>query len=126
MDIMMERGGSDAVLTSTGPSMIGDAVARWEEQQQTLQHLRNGNSNTLLDNTNTNNDDGGGVHTLPCELFQRLPSGDWDTTLLNILGREVLARAIPMRGCGVYANGKCEITRHRGRASWANVGGTLV
>ena len=125
MDIMMERGGSDAVLTSTGPSMIGDAVDRWEEQQQTLQHLRNGNSNTL-DNTNTNNDDGGGVHTLPCELFQRLPTGDWDTTLLNILGREVLARAIPMRGCGVYANGKCEITRHRGRASWANVGGTLV
>ena len=106
--------------------MIGDAVDRWEEQHQTLQLLRNGNSNTLLDNTNTNNDDGGGVHTLPCELFQRLPSGDWDTTLLNILGREVLARAIPMRGCGVYANGKCEITRHRGRASWANVGGTLV
>ena len=126
MDIMMERGGSDAVLTSTGPSMIGDAVDRWEEQHQTPQRVRNGNSNTLLDNTNTNNDDGGGVHTLPCELFQRLPSGDWDTTLLNILGREVLARAIPMRGCGVYANGKCEITRHRGRASWANVGGTLV
>jgi len=110
VDIMTERRDSEAVLTSTGPSMIGDAVQRWERRRH----------NAVDEHFDY------GVHTLPCELFQRLPSGDWDTTLLNILGREILARAIPMKGCGVYANGKCEITRHRGRASWTNVGGTLV
>ena len=124
IDLMMERRDSDAVLTSTGPSMIGDAVDRWETQQQQLQK---GSIKTVANNDKqvSETGDGDSVHTLPCELFQRLPTGDWDTTLLNILGREVLARAIPMRGCGVYANGKCEITRHRGRASWAK-GGTLV
>ena len=101
VDIITERGGSNKVLSTTGPKMIGDAVERYRSN-------------------NTNRQDGGRgeVHTLPCELFQRLPSGQWDTSLLNILGRDVLARAVPMRGCGRYGDGRCEITRHAGKASW--------
>lgn len=105
IEIMMERQGDEVVLSSTGPKMIGDAVHRFRG--------RYGDGNYGRRN----------VHTLPCELFQRLPSGDWDTTFLNIIGREVLARVIPMRGCGQYGNGICEICRHTGRASWTGDAG---
>ncbi|KAL3778948.1 hypothetical protein HJC23_001249 [Cyclotella cryptica] len=105
IEIMIERGTDRNVLSSTGPKMIGDAVERFRYRYV------NGN--------NEIND----VRTLPCELFQRLPLGEWDTTFLNVLGREVLARAVPMQGCGRYGDGKCEITRHVGKASWTNDAG---
>ena len=105
IEIIMERQGESGVLSSTGPKMIGDAVDRFR------QHYLHGSNDTHY------------VHTLPCELFQRLPLGEWDTTLLNIVGREVLARAIPMQGCGRYGDGRCEITRHNGRASWTRYAG---
>jgi len=105
IEIMMERGAEKNVLSSTGPKMIGDAVERFR-------HRFGHGSNEIND-----------VHTLPCELFQRLPLGEWDTTFLNVLGRELLARAIPMQGCGRYGDGKCEITRHVGKASWTNDAG---
>jgi len=91
--IMIERAGSDFVLSSTGPRMIGNAVERFRRLNQD-------------------------IVTLPCEIFQRLPVGDWETSISQIFAREVLARAIPMRGCGVYGDGKCEVTRHVGKASW--------
>jgi len=115
LELMIERKNLDTVLSSTGPKMIGDAVQRWKK------------NNRLHGNVDDEGDNNyGDVHTLPCELFQRMPYGNWDTSLWNILGREVVSRAIPMRGCGVYGNGRCEITRHKGKASWANAGGTLV
>lgn len=111
LETMIERANYDKVLSSTGPKMIGDAVQRWKK------------------NNRYNDDDNnyyGDVHTLPCELFQRLPYGNWDTSLWNILGREFVSRVMPMRGCGVYGSGRCEITRHKGKASWAKAGGTLI
>jgi mannosyltransferase OCH1-like enzyme len=102
IDIMMERAYEYNVLSTTGPKMIGDAVERFRKRY-------GHESNKIHD-----------VHTLPCELFQRLPLGEWGTTFLNVLGREVLARAVPMQGCGRYGDGRCEITRHAGRASWTN------
>lgn len=105
IEIMMERAGDNVVLSSTGPKMIGDAVDRFQKKY--------GHTNDAIQ----------GVHTLPCELFQRLPSGNWDTTFLNIIGREILARAIPMQGCGRYGDGRCEICRHTGRASWTGEAG---
>ena len=105
IEIMVERKRLNEVLSSTGPKMIGDAVNRFIKS---------------YDRGNVEIQD---VHTLPCELFQRLPVGNWDTTFLNIIAREVLARAIPMKGCGRYGNGICEITRHSGRASWTNDAG---
>ena len=102
VEIMKERKGSNVVLSTTGPKMIGDAVERYRSKDDTKK-----------------------VHTLPCELFQRLPSGEWDTTFLNVLGRDVLARAIPMRGCGRYGDGRCEITRHAGKASWTKDAGLV-
>jgi len=111
VEIMKERKGSNVVLSTTGPKMIGDAV----EHYRSLQQETNGES----DGKDT------AVHTLPCELFQRLPSGEWDTTFLNVLGRDVLARAIPMKGCGRYGDGRCEITRHAGKASWTKDAGLV-
>ena len=108
IEVMSERAHSHNVLSSTGPKMIGDAV------EQFRQHYGHG-SNDDIKVTD--------VHTLPCELFHRLPLGEWDTTFLNIIGREVLARAALMQGCGRYGNGRCEITRHVGRASWTNDAG---
>ena len=105
VEIMKERKGSNIVLSTTGPKMIGDAVERY----------RSKNDKKEVED----------VHTLPCELFQRLPSGEWDTTFLNVLGRDVLARAIPMRGCGRYGDGRCEITRHAGKASWTKDAGLV-
>lgn len=100
--VMVEREGSGNVLSTTGPRMIGDAVQRYRH------YIAYSSSKGR----------GGNIHTLPCELFQRLPMGQWDTTFLNVLGRDVLARAVPMRGCGRYGDGKCEVTRHSGKASW--------
>lgn len=107
IEITMERSGDGIVLSSTGPKMIGDAVARFR--------------NVYVHDNGSLQD----VHTLPCELFQRLPLGDWNTTFMNIIGREVLARAVPMKGCGKYANGRCEITRHTGKASWTKDAGLV-
>ena len=98
MEIMVERGGSDAILSTTGPKMLDDAMKRYK----------------------------GDVHVLPCELFQRLPLGQLDTTFLNVLGREVLSRAIPMKGCGRYGDGICEVTRHSGKASWTKESGKIA
>jgi hypothetical protein len=106
IEIMRERQGEGAVLSTTGPKMIGDAVKRFRQQYG-------------LESKDEIQD----VHTLPCELFQRLPLGEWDTTFLNIIGREVLARAYPMQGCGQYGDGRCEITRHTGKASWTIAAG---
>ena len=105
VEIMKERKGSNVVLSTTGPKMIGDAVERYRSKEDKKEVEE--------------------VHTLPCELFQRLPSGEWDTTFLNVLGRDVLARAIPMRGCGRYGDGRCEITRHAGKASWTKDAGLV-
>lgn len=99
------RDKNNAVLSLTGPKMIGDAVGRF---RQRYAH----DSSVKQD-----------IQTLPCELFQRLPQGNWNTTWLNVLGREVLARAVPMQGCGKYGDGACEITRHTGRASWTSDAG---
>ena len=103
IDVMKERSDSNAVLSSTGPKMLDDAMDHYRET------------------TKGDND----VHTLPCELFQRLPVGQWDTTFLNILGREILSRAIPMKGCGTFGNGICEVTRHSGKASWTTTGSII-
>ena len=108
---MKERKGSNVVLSTTGPKMIGDAVERYRSLQ--------------LETNGENDRKDAAVHTLPCELLQRLPSGEWDTTFLNVLGRDVLARAIPMRGCGRYGDGRCEITRHAGKASWTKDAGLV-
>lgn len=102
IDLIKERGGSDVVLSTTGPKMLDDAIEHYKS---------NG---------------GTGVNILPCELFQRLPSGQWDTTFSNVLGRDVLARAVPMRGCGRYGDNRCEITRHVGRASWTVQSGRIM
>lgn len=106
LEIIEERiDKNNAVLSLTGPKMIGDAVDRFRHR--------------YADDSNVKQD----IQTLPCELFQRLPQGNWDTTVLNILGREILARAIPMQGCGKYGDGICEITRHTGKASWTSDAG---
>uniref|UniRef100_A0A7S4MZD0 Initiation-specific alpha-1,6-mannosyltransferase n=1 Tax=Odontella aurita TaxID=265563 RepID=A0A7S4MZD0_9STRA len=102
IDLIKERGGSDVVLSTTGPKMLDDATEHYWSKG------------------------GSGVQRLPCELFQRLPSGQWDTTFSNILGRDVLARAVPMRGCGQYGDNMCEITRHVGKASWTVVSGQMM
>ena len=110
--LMKERKGSNVVLSTTGPKMIGDAVERYRSRKQEEANVGSDGNDEV-------------VHTLPCELFQRLPSGEWDTTFLNVLGRDVLARAIPMRGCGRYGDGQCEITRHAGKASWTKDAGLV-
>ena len=60
-----------------------------------------------------------GVVVLRCELFQRVPLGVTSTTLLNVIGREVLSRLYPMKQCGdFHREDDCQITRHYGAASW--------
>ncbi len=92
--IMKKRSKGGEVLGTTGPGMLSDALKEAE----------------------------GDVEILPCELFQRLPYGQYDTTWLNILGREVLSRAVPMKGCGNFG-GECEVTKHWGAASWTKSAG---
>jgi hypothetical protein len=114
IELIQQRKGSNKILSTTGPKLLDDAVA------QSRDHKNDNHSSdktTLL---------APGVHVLPCELFQRLPVGQWDTTFLNILGRELLSRAIPMKGCGSYGDGRCEITRHTGKASWTKSSGRIA
>ena len=121
--LMKERGTSESVLSTTGPKMIGDAVERYNEKFVARREEKDrANSGSKVKGRGTAEK----VSTLPCELFQRLPSGQWDTTLLNILGRELLARAVPMRGCGQYGDGRCEITRHASKASWTMTSGKIT
>jgi len=103
--LMEERGGVGSVLYTTGPILVSDAVMIWKEGDS--EGLASGSGGLERDS----------VGMLPCENYQRIPRGDWDTTFLNVLAREVLTRLVPMKSCGKFA-GECEVTRHWGKASW--------
>ena len=113
IELIIERSGSKRsarnVLSTTGPTMLDDAVMKYYQHRGIRQGEKKESN----------------VSPLPCEVFQRLPHGQWsETTFWNIFGREILARLVPMKGCGTYGDGVCEITRHKGRASWTT-GSTL-
>mmetsp|Transcript_29822 Transcript_29822/g.44079 ORF Transcript_29822/g.44079 Transcript_29822/m.44079 type:complete len:336 (-) Transcript_29822:3-1010(-) len=99
LELIQERSSSH-VLASTGPAMLGDAMMIYNKE------------------LGGEIKDGRIVNVLPCELFHRIPRGHWETTYSQILAREVLTRLIPMKGCGNFQEGSCEITRHVSKASW--------
>lgn len=102
LQLIQERSKSNSVLTSTGPSMLDDAMLLYNRATEGRKKVD------------------GAVHVLPCELFHRIPRGNWETTWSQILAREVLTRLIPMKGCGRFQDGNCEITRHVSTASWTS------
>jgi hypothetical protein len=112
--LLRERGGSKGVLESTGPGLLSEALRRWAVRHDPA-HTPAGR----LLRTEGGPGSSAGVSVLPCELFQRVPLGSAESTRLNILGRELLTRLVPMKACGDFqGQDDCQITRHYGSASW--------
>jgi hypothetical protein len=112
--LLRERKDTNGVLESTGPGILSEGLRRWSEKTKISE---GGGTELVSQGVGAL----GGVQVLPCELFQRIPLGNRETTGLNILGRELLTRLYPMKQCGDFdREDDCQITRHYGAASWTS------
>eukprot|EP00551_Chaetoceros_affinis_P007070 CAMPEP_0203665302 /NCGR_PEP_ID=MMETSP0090-20130426/2552_1 /ASSEMBLY_ACC=CAM_ASM_001088 /TAXON_ID=426623 /ORGANISM="Chaetoceros affinis, Strain CCMP159" /LENGTH=285 /DNA_ID=CAMNT_0050528819 /DNA_START=262 /DNA_END=1119 /DNA_ORIENTATION=+ len=67
-------------------------------------------------------------YVLPCENFQRVPLGEYDQTLWDIVyTREVMFRLKPIsKNCGYYNNDQCHFGRHHNTVSYHTASGRVL